>query len=594
MLVEWALLALPVAMPVLVALVAIWGAMGRTHWFLRFAGNCMLPALCALMRPPAMLELIAPQAAATALLMFAFRLMETHSGTGVRNGFLSFLRQAKHASFSVQSLMLAVVSAAIVAWIFRLVPGDLRQHWGAGTGLDPHVYLAVSYASLAPPVYWAVRSRIGRGMGPLIVLCLSIPLLTTWLTRHLGRSELVWLLWPDWLNELSAKWGWIALLGLHALLLDVTLWAFHKKLPNHRIALAPQQMAADLQHPAAAATGARLVRWAGNLVRSAFAVAILGPPCVLFFATLAPVPKPATNPLGDNHFDDLMEIAGELPAVSLRSVDFKYVLQYKLVVGDLRQIATSVSPQASAARNVLSHPCQATAEFAYQGNYTHVTSHALNWDLVERLQTAFHVQARLAQLDGRLDDEIQAGLDLLRLGSRLPRGGLFNDYRLCRQIELEALAALHARREQLMANQCRMLIAALQERPEREPLEDVAARTWAFELICFDWEHRLRVVRGWLTAQELQHGLEEKRLVAAHGCLAAELAVRAYQVETGELPDSLEELVPRYLNAVPRDPFRDAPLQYWRMASDYIVYSVGADGQDDGGLPGPDLLIAPP
>ncbi len=48
-------------------------------------------------------------------------------------------------------------------------------------------------------------------------------------------------------------------------------------------------------------------------------------------------------------------------------------------------------------------------------------------------------------------------------------------------------------------------------------------------------------------------------------------------------PERLDELVPRYLVAVPIDPFNDLPLRYERRGDGYLLMSVGSDGIDDGG-----------
>lgn len=64
----------------------------------------------------------------------------------------------------------------------------------------------------------------------------------------------------------------------------------------------------------------------------------------------------------------------------------------------------------------------------------------------------------------------------------------------------------------------------------------------------------------------------------------AHLALRAYFADHGELPASLEALVPRYLDALPVDPFDGKTLRYSRERR--LVWSVGRDGQDSGGLPG--------
>jgi len=61
------------------------------------------------------------------------------------------------------------------------------------------------------------------------------------------------------------------------------------------------------------------------------------------------------------------------------------------------------------------------------------------------------------------------------------------------------------------------------------------------------------------------------------------LAVERFRLATGGLPDSLGQLVPAYLEAVPKDPFDGEPLRYRTLAPGFVVYSVGEDGKDDEG-----------
>jgi hypothetical protein len=70
---------------------------------------------------------------------------------------------------------------------------------------------------------------------------------------------------------------------------------------------------------------------------------------------------------------------------------------------------------------------------------------------------------------------------------------------------------------------------------------------------------------------------------------AVSLAVRWYATEhDGRLPQSLDELVPSYLPAVPTDPMaRRQPLKYVPDPRRPVVYSVGDDGADDGGSDAP-------
>ncbi len=59
------------------------------------------------------------------------------------------------------------------------------------------------------------------------------------------------------------------------------------------------------------------------------------------------------------------------------------------------------------------------------------------------------------------------------------------------------------------------------------------------------------------------------------------IALKAFKTETGRLPETLAELVPEFLDAVPLDDFDGKPLRYSREKK--CVYSVGADLVDSGG-----------
>lgn len=67
---------------------------------------------------------------------------------------------------------------------------------------------------------------------------------------------------------------------------------------------------------------------------------------------------------------------------------------------------------------------------------------------------------------------------------------------------------------------------------------------------------------------------------------AIALAIRLYQADhDGSQPQTLAQLVPNYLPAIPDDPFAPSPrlLQYRLNREPPVVYSVGINGIDDGG-----------
>lgn len=61
------------------------------------------------------------------------------------------------------------------------------------------------------------------------------------------------------------------------------------------------------------------------------------------------------------------------------------------------------------------------------------------------------------------------------------------------------------------------------------------------------------------------------------------LAIERYRLAKGKLPGQLTDLVPTYLTEVPIDPFDGQPIRYRLTEPGYVVYSVGEDGEENGG-----------
>lgn len=72
---------------------------------------------------------------------------------------------------------------------------------------------------------------------------------------------------------------------------------------------------------------------------------------------------------------------------------------------------------------------------------------------------------------------------------------------------------------------------------------------------------------------------------AVNRLLLVALALRAFRMEHGRPANSLTELTPTYLKQLPDDPFAaQGTFQYHLKGSDFVLYSVGPDGKDDGGV----------
>ena len=122
------------------------------------------------------------------------------------------------------------------------------------------------------------------------------------------------------------------------------------------------------------------------------------------------------------------------------------------------------------------------------------------------------------------------------------------------------------------------------------------------------------VLRGMVEPQRRERALAAWLAIDAFdrvGCLDYPVAVIAYRelVRTaaalavwradqapGEppFPARLEDMVPRYLENVPVDPFTDSPLLYRRRGEEILLMSVGFDGVDNGGDDRLDFVVRMP
>ncbi|MGB2865003.1 MAG: hypothetical protein WBC05_16875, partial [Sedimentisphaerales bacterium] len=75
----------------------------------------------------------------------------------------------------------------------------------------------------------------------------------------------------------------------------------------------------------------------------------------------------------------------------------------------------------------------------------------------------------------------------------------------------------------------------------------------------------------------------ELRYMAGLRAARTGLAVERHRLAAGKLPDSLTELVPAYLESVPKDPYDGNKIRYKKLEAGFVVYSIGEDLSDDGG-----------
>jgi len=63
------------------------------------------------------------------------------------------------------------------------------------------------------------------------------------------------------------------------------------------------------------------------------------------------------------------------------------------------------------------------------------------------------------------------------------------------------------------------------------------------------------------------------------------IALERYRLAHNDYPDSLDVLAPQFIDKVPHDLIGGQPLKYRKTANNFVLYSIGWNQKDDGGVP---------
>ena len=80
-------------------------------------------------------------------------------------------------------------------------------------------------------------------------------------------------------------------------------------------------------------------------------------------------------------------------------------------------------------------------------------------------------------------------------------------------------------------------------------------------------------------------GLRPQLVIQQRDAMLVAIGLELYRRRIGAWPETLEQLVPELLPAVPPDRFDGRPLRYRLVDGRPLLYSIGADRDDDGGRP---------
>ena len=220
---------------------------------------------------------------------------------------------------------------------------------------------------------------------------------------------------------------------------------------------------------------------------------------------------------------------------------------------ELRALVAKNADALRLARAGLQKQCRVPVDFSM--NY--MSNHLSDLTLFKQLGRAFVAEGKLAEQENRTGDAAPAYLDAVRLGHECSRGGLIIDMLVgvaCRSLGRQGLQGLLAN---LKAPECREVVHQLEDIDSKsESATEVASHERSWSRRTFGWRGQL--VRL-ITRQRLKQS-EQKTIgklqaqQRAERLLLISLAARAYELEKGERPKNVAELVPNYLKALPQDP----------------------------------------
>jgi hypothetical protein len=295
-------------------------------------------------------------------------------------------------------------------------------------------------------------------------------------------------------------------------------------------------------------------------------------PTALFYRLLAPTPIPHVKLPEPNGFDDFVAAARMInssQAARLNGWNNLTDAQLHALVAEHARVFDRVS---EGLRKACWHP------------YGYMPRTSNDEAALMPLISAMFARVTVAERMASTNEALAAGWDFLRLTMEADRGTGCT-YSIPAQVQQHAIRSLWDCRTRLSARQCTQLAMDLWKlETSREPWKVKSQRQriidenvnwqWRLQAILADWSGTER--NEWARQMQLLRMTEIRILIA-------DLAIRAHRLETSSLPATLAELIPDYLPAVPDDPYGKDTITYLVSGDEYALYSVGPDGEDDGG-----------
>jgi hypothetical protein len=234
---------------------------------------------------------------------------------------------------------------------------------------------------------------------------------------------------------------------------------------------------------------------------------------------------------------------------------------------ELRNVAKQNREVLESVRAACQHECRAPIVY----NRSYFSTHTQILAGFKRLARAFWAEAVLAERESRTNDAARSYVNGIRFAQEIGRGGRLVDRLQAASCQALLMPSLTNLAQNLDAQTCRALAGVLESLDKRtESWEATVRRERMWMQVVGGPRGRLLVflheVETWWSTgiwPSKQFRNNSNRIQSQERHLILDLARRAYQLEHGEAPRRPGDLVPVFLQAIPKDPVtgKDMALQ---------------------------------
>ncbi|MEM9352292.1 MAG: hypothetical protein AAGA92_04705 [Planctomycetota bacterium] len=519
------------------ALLGVWAALDRRHWFLRFAVVSVF--LFASLLVPAF-EIV---------LEFGVLILLINAGV-----WLAMLSRNWPPRLSMESALLAMVVVAVLSAVAGAVPSLDARTWAFCMSVAcGGAAIALGCVQL---VFGSRRLLVRIAFFPAFVAAAlaSIAVIRGIKNSALGRG---FTLLPNGqtLVDFAKDHGGAFVLGtvliLAALLLARETQWFHN---------APEDTTPSRW---------RLVgsRW----TLATLVTAIFAPLFLIFLRLLFPTPLPPIELPNPNGYDDIVAAGRIAPLKELQGIarDKKSGVPLSKAIVKLEPVYELIDQ--SLAKPIVSPH--------YHPNESEQSRRDTEAELSALMALSFRADAAIRQ--SKIDRSVDDLFNILRVGRSL-KNDIGHAWTASRWSESIFINLVSSGLPHFDPGTCRQIAQqCISHDSTRQPVKDLTQRRRIID-DNHDWKNNLWNTLADISGEDHYAWIEDwqKSKSVDMRLLITQLGVQAYYSERGALPASLDQLVPNYLDAIPLDPFGDGPLRSVRGRRSLTVYSVGRDGLD--------------